>query len=56
LTDVRLERSSIGRSESTRVAVTVTNTGQRAGTEVVQMYFRDRVSSVTRPVRELKGS
>jgi beta-glucosidase len=54
-TDVRLERSSIGRSESTRVAVTVTNTGQRAGTEVVQMYIRDRVSSVTRPVRELKG-
>ena len=37
------------------MAVTVTNTGQRAGTEVVQMYIRDRVSSVTRPVRELKG-
>jgi beta-glucosidase len=34
---------------------TVTNTGQRAGTEVVQMYIRDRVSSVTRPVKELKG-
>jgi len=53
--DVRLEQPSIGRSESTRVTATVTNTGQRAGTEVVQMYVRDRVSSVTRPVKELKG-
>ena len=55
LADVRLERPVIGRSESTRVTATVTNRGQRAGTEVVQMYIRDRVSSVTRPVRELKG-
>jgi len=55
LADVRLEQSSIGRSESTRVTATLTNTGQRGGTEVVQMYIRDRVSSVTRPVKELKG-
>jgi len=55
VTDVRLERRAIVRSESTRVTATVMNTGQRAGTEVVQMYIRDRVSSVTRPVRELKG-
>jgi beta-glucosidase len=55
VSDVRLERPSVGRSESTRVLAAVTNTGQRAGTEVVQMYIRDRVSSVTRPVRELKG-
>ena len=33
----------------------VTNTGKRAGAEVVQMYVRDCVSSVTRPVKELKG-
>ncbi|MGE5486657.1 MAG: fibronectin type III-like domain-contianing protein, partial [bacterium] len=33
----------------------VTNTGKREGTEVVQMYIRDVVSSVTRPVKELKG-
>ena len=33
----------------------VTNTGKRAGSEVVQLYIRDRVSSVTRPVKELKG-
>ena len=33
----------------------VKNTGKRAGAEVVQMYIRDCVSSVTRPVKELKG-
>jgi len=35
--------------------VEVRNTGKRAGDEVVQLYVRDRVSSVTRPVLELKG-
>ena len=55
LSDVRLERSTIGRGESTRVTVTVANTGPCVGSEVVQMYIRDRVSSVTRPVKELKG-
>jgi beta-glucosidase len=52
---VRLEKSKIKPGESTRVSVRVANTGQRAGVEVVQMYIRDRVSSVTRPVKELKG-
>jgi len=33
----------------------VTNTGKRQGTEVVQMYIRDLFSSVTRPLKELKG-
>lgn len=37
------------------VTVRVRNTGQRAGEEVVQLYVRDRVGSITRPVRELKG-
>ncbi len=37
------------------VSVRVRNTGTRAGEEVVQLYVRDRVGSVTRPVRELKG-
>jgi beta-glucosidase len=41
--------------ETTMVSVDVKNTGNRAGDEVVQMYIRDRVSSVTRPVKELKG-
>jgi beta-glucosidase len=51
----RLEKATIGRDESTRVLVDVTNDGDRAGDEVVQVYIRDLVSSVTRPVKELKG-
>jgi beta-glucosidase len=51
----RLERTEIGIGESTRVLVDVTNTGPRRGDEVVQLYIRDVVSSVTRPVKELKG-
>jgi beta-glucosidase len=54
-TNLRLARKRIRRGEATRVQVDVTNTGERAGAEVVQMYIRDRISSVTRPVKELKG-
>ena len=50
----RLARESIGKAESTQVAVDVTNTGARTGDEVVQLYVRDDFSSVTRPVIELK--
>ena len=53
--NVRLGKKKIGRKGATQVLVDVTNTGKRAGTEVVQMYVRDLVSSVTRPVKELKG-
>jgi beta-glucosidase len=51
----RLGKQAIRRSERTRVSVNVTNTGSRKGDEVVQMYIRDLVSSVTRPIKELKG-
>ncbi len=51
----RLTKKSIRRDGSTRVLLDVTNTGTREGTEVVQLYIRDLVSSVTRPVKELKG-
>jgi beta-glucosidase len=37
------------------VSLDVTNTGKRSGAEVVQLYIRDVISSVTRPVKELKG-
>ena len=50
-----LQRSSIRKNESTTVSIDVKNTGVAAGSEVVQMYIRDVVSSVTRPVKELKG-
>ena len=53
--NVRLAKKKIKRTGSTRVSVDVTNTGKRAGTETVQLYIRDLVSSVTRPVKELKG-
>jgi beta-glucosidase len=50
----RLSASSIGPSDSLRIEVEVTNTGQRAGDEVIQLYVRDDVGSVTRPVTELR--
>jgi beta-glucosidase len=53
--NVRLAADVIDRGGATEVLADVTNTGARAGTEVVQIYIRDRVSSVTRPVKELKG-
>ncbi len=51
----RLEKSVIRADESTRVFIEVANIGKISGDEVVQMYIRDRVSSVTRPLKELKG-
>jgi len=51
----RLTKKKIRREGTTRVLVDVTNTGKREGTETVQLYIRDVVSSVTRPVKELKG-
>jgi beta-glucosidase len=44
-----------GRALAQRVSVRVTNTGERAGDEVVQLYVRDDVASITRPVRQLRG-
>jgi beta-glucosidase len=55
LKNVRLAKKRISRTGSTQILVDVKNTGSRAGTEVVQLYVRDLVSSVTRPVKELKG-
>ncbi len=55
LSNPRLKKKKIRTTESTQVLVDVTNTGKRAGAEVVQLYIRDLVSSVTRPVKELKG-
>ncbi len=55
LENIRLEKPKIKRKGATRAFVDVTNTGKRSGTEVVQMYIRDTVSSVTRPVKEMKG-
>ena len=51
----RVEPAAISADATARVSIDVTNTGQRAGEEVVQLYVRDEISSVTRPVKELKG-
>ena len=50
----KLEKKSITARESVIVTVEVTNAGKVAGDEIVQLYIRDKVSSVTRPVKELK--
>jgi beta-glucosidase len=51
----RLSKATIAPADSVTVSVDVTNTGKRQGDEVVQLYIRDDISSVTRPVKELKG-
>jgi len=55
LDDLRIASPTIGPGGRTEVTVRVTNKGARAGDEVVQLYIRDQVSSVTRPVKELRG-
>ena len=52
---VTLSSATIGPDGTLTASATVTNTGERAGEEVVQLYIRDLVGSVTRPVQELKG-
>ncbi len=53
--NLKLTNDVITLDQATEITVDVTNTGSVIGDEVVQMYIRDKVSSVTRPVKELKG-
>lgn len=53
--DLQLSDSTMSQSDSITVQVQVTNTGDRAGDEVVQLYIQDVVASITRPVKELRG-
>ncbi|MBN1291597.1 MAG: glycoside hydrolase family 3 C-terminal domain-containing protein [Candidatus Latescibacteria bacterium] len=53
--NLRVTPKEIGPSGKAKVSVDITNTGKVEGDEVAQMYIRDVVSSVTRPVKELKG-
>ncbi|MFB6318819.1 beta-glucosidase BglX [Saccharicrinis sp. FJH54] len=53
--EISLSSDHLKGNESLTVTVPVTNTGNRDGKEVVQLYIRDMVGSVTRPVKELKG-
>ncbi|HXG96282.1 MAG TPA: beta-glucosidase BglX [Gemmatimonadales bacterium] len=53
--NLKLSAARARASDSITASVTVANTGNREGTEVVQLYVRDEVASVSRPVRELKA-
>lgn len=52
--NMKLSRNEISKDQSVEVSIDVTNTGKTDGVEIVQLYIRDRFSSVTRPVKELK--
>ncbi|MEU7800310.1 glycoside hydrolase family 3 N-terminal domain-containing protein [Micromonospora arborensis] len=53
--EAAVDRAEVRVGDSVSVEVTITNTGHRAGEEVVQLYVRDPQATVTRPVLELKG-
>ncbi|MBD1425355.1 beta-glucosidase BglX [Sphingobacterium arenae] len=53
--NIQLDKTNMKADEKITATVTVTNSGNYDGEEVVQLYIRDLVGSVTRPVKELKG-
>lgn len=53
--DLAVSQACYAMQEQVEVSVNVTNTGKHAVLETVQLYIRDNVASVTRPVKELKG-
>lgn len=53
--EIQLLKKSMSAKENLQVKITVKNTGNYAGEEVVQLYIRDMVGSVVRPVKELKS-
>jgi beta-glucosidase len=55
LSDLTLADATIGPAGRTKASVRVTNTGTRAGDEVVQLYVHDVMASVTRPVKQLRA-
>ncbi len=53
--NIEVSTPSFSAGGAITVSITVTNTGKRKGKEVVQLYIRDLVASITRPIKELKG-
>lgn len=53
--EVKLSSNKLKGNQTLTASVTVTNTGTRDGKEVVQLYIRDLIGSIARPVKELKG-
>ena len=52
---IALDKATYGKEGEIKVSLTLSNTGDCDGTEVVQVYVRDLVGSITRPVKELKA-
>jgi len=55
LSPVKMSATTMPRNGTVNASVTVTNSGKRDGATVVQLYLRDQVASISRPVKELKG-
>jgi beta-glucosidase len=53
--NIRVTKDAIGLGDTVTVSAKLTNTGKMQGVEIAQLYIRDLVGNVTRPVRELKG-
>lgn len=53
--NLQLSKKEIKGTEKTKLTLTVTNTGKRSGSEVVQVYIKDELASVTQPVLQLKA-
>lgn len=53
--EIQLSKDKIGEGETLTAKVSVKNIGNRNGTEIVQLYIRDRYASISRPLKELKG-
>ncbi|MFC3562349.1 beta-glucosidase BglX [Pedobacter jamesrossensis] len=53
--DIKLSSNTLNKGKSITASLTLNNTGKYEGKEVVQLYIRDLVGSITRPVKELKG-
>jgi len=53
--NLQIEKSTIAANEKTKIHFTITNTGNYDGDEVVQLYLKDLIASVTQPIMELKG-
>jgi beta-glucosidase len=53
--NLRLSKKEIRKEENIAVSVDIKNTGDRTGSEIVQLYIHDELASIARPVKELKG-
>jgi beta-glucosidase len=53
--NIKLSKTTIGKNEKVKISFTISNTGTRDGDDVAQLYIRDEVSSITRPIKELKA-